>query len=211
MSFDINEAVFDSTGTYLEEKALRYEHDLMEQFAASPEGQALTQRGTELGWAGVLIHYAISSLGVTPATMTPSDLDAVVFGLFPRKVITESGDGAEILQEVGAFWRVLQRVYQLPQAEQMLARLTPQAAQRLERELQEPANFGMAKSFVLLGVSAGFDMESPEGMRAWVEAYSATVAPTLAAPEPPPKKQARGATKGTRSAQRPKRKRTTSQ
>jgi len=95
MSFDINEAVFDSKGAYLEEKALRYEDDLMEQFAASPEGQAIAERGTELGWARALIHYAISSLGVTPATMTPSDLDAVVFGLFPRRVITERGDGAE--------------------------------------------------------------------------------------------------------------------
>ena len=84
MSFEINEAVFDSKGTYLEEKALRYEHDLMEQFAASPEGRAITERGTELGWAGALIHYVISSLGVTPATMTSSDLEAVVFGLFPR-------------------------------------------------------------------------------------------------------------------------------
>jgi len=117
---------------------------------------------------------------------------------------------AEIIQEVGAFWRFLERAYQLPQAELMLARLTPQAARRLERELQEPANFGMAKSFVLLGREAGFDMESPEGMRAWVEAYNATVAPTLAAPEPPPNKQARGATKGTRRAQRRQRKRTTS-
>src|SRR5579859_5966887 len=36
MSFDIHEAVFDAKGTYMEEKALRYEHDLMDQFAASP-------------------------------------------------------------------------------------------------------------------------------------------------------------------------------
>ena len=35
MSFDINEAVFDSEGTYLEEKAVRYEEALMEQFATS--------------------------------------------------------------------------------------------------------------------------------------------------------------------------------
>jgi hypothetical protein len=94
---------------------------------------------------------------------------------------------------------------------QLLARLTPQAARRLERELQEPVNFGMAKSFVLLGKEAGFDMESPEGMRAWVEAYNATVAPTLVAAEPPPKKKARSATKGTRSAPRRKKKRTTFQ
>src|SRR5579859_7516065 len=157
MSFDIHEAVFDAKGTYMEEKALRYEHDLMDQFAASPEGQAISERGTELGWAGVLIHYAISSLGVTPATMTPSDLDAVVFGLFPRKVITQRGDGAEIIQELSAFWRFLERTYHLPQAQQMLARLTPLAARRLERKLQEPTNFGMTKSFVLMGQEAGFD------------------------------------------------------
>src|SRR5215470_5419328 len=140
MSFDRNEAVFDEQGAYLEEQASRYEEALIEQFAASPEGQALTESGTELGWAGALIHYAISSLGVTPATMTPSDLEAVVFGLFPRKVITEPGDGAEIIQELGAFWHFVERAYQLPQTRQLLARLTPQAARRLERELQEPAN-----------------------------------------------------------------------
>lgn len=181
MSFDINEAVFDEQGTYLQEKAVRYEEVLMDRFAASPEGQAITERGTELGWAGVMIHYAISSRGVTPPTMTTSDLEAVVFDLFPRKVITEKGDGVEIIQELGAFWRFLERVYLLPQARQMLARLTPQAAGRLEQELQEPSNFGMAKSFVLMGKEAGFDMESPEGMQAWVQAYNATVAPRMAA------------------------------
>ena len=210
MSFDINEAVFDEQGTYLEEKAVRYEHALMEQFAASLEGHAITQTGTELGWARALIHYAITYSGVTPPTMTASDLEAVVYSLFPRKVITQRGDGAEILQELRAFWHFLQRVYQPPQAKKMLARLTPQAARRLERELQEPVNFGMAKSFVLMGRDAGFDMESPEGMQAWIEAYNATVAPTMAGAEPSIKKKARGAPKGTMSAQRRKRKRTTS-
>jgi hypothetical protein len=206
MSFDIHEAVFDEQGTYLEEKAVRYEHALMEQFTASPEGQAITQTGTELGWAGAMIHYAITYPGVTPPTMTTGDLEEVVFGLFPRKVITERGDGAEIIQELRAFWQFLQRVYQLPQARQMLAHLTPQATRRLERELQEPANFGMAKSFVLMGKEAGFDMESPEGMQAWVKAYNATVAPAMAATDPASKKKSRGAPTGIRSAQRRKRK-----
>jgi hypothetical protein len=212
MSFDINEAVFDEQGMYLEEKAVRYEHALMDQFAASPEGQAITQTGTELGWAGAMIHYAINYPGVTPPTMTANDLETVVYDLFPRKVITERGDGAEIIQELQAFWRFLQRVYQLPQARQMLARLTPQAARRLERELQEPANFGMAKSFVLMGKQEGFDMESPEGMRAWVEAYNATVAPTMAAASghrrPTTNKQSRAVPKGTRNAQPRNKKRT---
>ena len=212
MSFDINEAVFDEQGTYLEEKAVRYEEVLMDQFAASPEGQAIKEKGTELGWAGAMIHYAISYLGATPPTMTESDLEEVVFGLFPRKVITERGDGTEIIQELRAFWHFLQRVYQLPQAQQMLARLTPQAARRLERELQEPANFGMAKSFVLMGKEAGFDMESPQGMQAWVQAYNTTVAPTMATASQhagaPSKKKSRGVPKGMVNVQRRKKKRT---
>ena len=65
MSFDINEAVFDEQGRYLEEQASRYEEALMDQFAASPEGQAITQAGTELGWARAMIHYAITYPGVT--------------------------------------------------------------------------------------------------------------------------------------------------
>ncbi len=212
MSFDISEAVFDEQGTYLEEQAARYEEALMDQFAASPEGQALKERGIELGWARAMLHYAITYPGVTPPTMTVSDLEEVLYDLFPRKVITERGDGAEIIQELRAFWRFVERVYHLPQARQLLARLTPQAARRLERELQEPANFGMAKSFVLMGKQAGFDMESPEGMRAWVEAYNATVAPRMAPasghPGPATNKQSRTVPTGRRNAPRRKQKHT---
>ncbi|HEY4389405.1 MAG TPA: hypothetical protein VGN34_33605 [Ktedonobacteraceae bacterium] len=93
--------------------------------------------------------------------------------------------------------------------------LMPQAARRLEQALQEPANFGMAKSFVLMGQEAGFDMESPEGMRAWVEAYNATVAPTMAAASPYPglstQKKVRAMPKNTRNSQHRKKKRTSPQ
>ena len=78
------------------------------------------------------------------------------------------------------------------------------------KNLQEPANFGMAKSFVLMGKQAGFDMESPEGMRAWVHAYNATVAPRMAAasehPEPPTNKQSRAVPKGRTNVPRRKKK-----
>ena len=211
MAFDIHAAVFDERGTYLEEPATRYEAALLDQFAASPEGRALTEQGTELGWAGVLVHYAIRYPGVTPPTMTTGDLEEVVFDLFPRKVVTEPGDGAEIIQELHAFWRFLHRAYHLPQAPQMLARLTPQAAQRLERKLQDPRKFGVGKLFVLLGQEVGFDLESPEDMQAWVEVYNANVAPLLAEaarhPRPSANKPARGRSTGRLQAPRRKQRR----
>ena len=64
----------------------------------------------------------------------------------------------------------------------------------------------MAKSFVLMGMQAGFDMESPEGMQAWVQAYNATVAPAMAATDPASKKKSRGMPTDIRSAQARKRK-----
>jgi len=155
MSFDINESVFDEQGTYLEEPALRYEQALMEQFSASPEGQAITQTGTELGWAGAMIHYAITYPGATPPTMTTRDLEEVVFGLFPRKVITERGDAVEIMQELRAFWHFLERAYQLPQARQMLAHLVPQAARRLERERPRASQLWHGQVLCLDGKAGG--------------------------------------------------------
>jgi hypothetical protein len=69
----------------------------------------------------------------------------------------------------------------------------------------------MAKSFVVMGKQAGFDMESPEGMQAWVQAYNATVAPTIAAASEqrgsPTRKKSRGVPKGNTLAQRRKKKR----
>jgi hypothetical protein len=176
------------------------------------EGQVIKERGTELGWAWAMLYYAITYCRVIPPMMTANDLEEVLYDLFPRKAITERGDVAEIIQELGAFWHFLERVYQLSQAKQLPACLTPQAARRLERALQEPANFGLAKSFVLIGKEAGCDMESPGGMRAWVEANNATMAPRMAAasrhPRPSTKKQSRGVPKGTRNAPPRKQKRT---
>jgi hypothetical protein len=158
-----------------------------------------------------MIHYAIAYPGVTPPTMTTGDLEEVVFSLFPRHPSSRRREtqrrSSKHYVHFGSF---TSRVYQLPQARLMLARLTPQAARGLEQALQDPANFGMAKSFVLMGKEAGFDMESPEGMRAWVEAYNATVAPRMAAasrhPESPTNQQSHAVPKGTRNAPRRKRK-----
>ena len=184
---------------------------VLENTESTSRQYALRERARALGWAGAMIHYAINYPGVTPPTMTPSDLEEVIYDLFPRKVIAERGDGAEIIGELRAFWHYLLRVYQLPQANQMLALLTPQAARRLEQQMQEPANFGMAKSFILMGKEAGFDMESPEGVQAWVKVYNATVAPRLAAPAlhpvPPTRKKSPRAIKRYTSVQRRQKKR----
>ena len=173
MSFDIQQPVFSPDGEYLEDTAIRYREVLMEAFEASSEGQELISQDGTVGWADTLMDLGMGYLAVTPVAMTAEDLNEILFELFPRKVSAEPGCGQEIVTELRAFWRFLQREFGLPNASACLRVLTPATARRLEREMQNPANFGLAKAFLTQGLAYGFDMTTPEGMQAWTETYNA--------------------------------------
>jgi hypothetical protein len=173
MSFDIQEPVFTPDGEYLEEAAIRYREELMERFVASPEGQELAHQGSAVGWAETFMNLGIDYLGVTPAAITAEQLRTILFELFPRKVSAEPGCGQEIMQELRAFWKFLQREFGLANAGACLRVLTAATARRLDREMQDPAKFGLAKAFLAQGLAHGFDMTTPEGMQAWADTYNA--------------------------------------
>src|SRR5262249_31569612 len=64
------------------------------------------------------------------------------------------------------------RQYGLASARKILDTFKGDTASRLEKELANPANFGMAKSFVMGGMKAGYDMTTQEGTDAWMLAYN---------------------------------------
>lgn len=174
MTFDIKQMVVDSeTGGYDEEAAVRYQEALDEQFAQSPEGAAYMAEGKTLGWTSTFLNYAMSYLGLTPPEMGQGDFDEVLFELFPRKVSVQPEEAADIVDELRAFWTFLGRAYDLPNAPALLKGLDDRATRRLERELANPANFGMAKSMVMQGQARGFDMSTKEGLDAWMHTYNA--------------------------------------
>ena len=141
----------------------------MERFEASPEGQDLVRQGGTVGWADTFMDLGMGYLEVTPATMTAEQLKTILFELFPRKVSAEPGCGQEIVAELQAFWRFLRREFGLPNAGACLQVLATGTALRLDREMQNPANFGLAKAFLAQGLAHGFDMATPEGIQAWTE------------------------------------------
>jgi len=49
-----------------------------------------------------------------------------------------------------------------------LARLGGDAVKKLEAALSDPSKFGMAKSLFMGGREAGFDVDSKEGIEAWM-------------------------------------------
>ena len=121
------------------------------------------------------MHYAFNYLGFTPPQMSPSNLEEIVFGLFPRKVSVEPEVAAEIVTELRAFWMFLGRQYNLQNAPRMLALLDDSAIPRLQNLLGDPANFGMAKSLIATGNSAGFDMTSQAGLNEFMLAYNSSL------------------------------------
>jgi hypothetical protein len=114
--------------------------------------------------------------------MSRRNFEEVVFELFPRKVSTGAESAEAIIAELKAFWEFLRRAYHLNNAGAILATLTPTAAKRLEQELADPANYGMAKSFFMKGMELGFDMTSQEGMDAFMLYYNTHLVGTM----PPP-------------------------
>jgi hypothetical protein len=108
--------------------------------------------------------------------MSSGNLSEILFDLFPSKVSADAAKAPEIIRELQAFWKFLQREFHLENAAGCLKMLDDKAARRLEKEMSNPANFGMAKSFVMMGKARGFDMATEEGMNKWMVTYNAELA-----------------------------------
>jgi len=217
MAFDIQQRVFDEDGEYLEEAAFRYRDELMDLFEASDEGKTLENEGIEPGWADTMMDLGMGYQAVTPAQMSETDLRIILFSLIPRKISAPASQAREAIRELQLFWTFLQREFHLENAAACLKVLNERGAVRhMQREMNDPANFGMAKTLVMTGMERGFDMTTQEGLDAWVATYNAELAAgkgtplplpgmfgMLGMPEPP---QQRSTTSRKRQASKTKRK-----
>src|SRR6266566_8579726 len=175
MTFNIRQKIFDRDGMLLEKVAEQYKEQLSKSFFESPEGQALLDEGIEPGWSDMVVDLGMNYLRVTPATMSPDNLQEILFNLFPRKVSAEEDEAPDIIRELQYFWKFLQREFHLENAAACLKILDDEAANELKEEMSNPANFGMAKSFVMMGKDQGFDMSTEEGLRQWMETFNAGI------------------------------------
>jgi len=168
----------------------------------------------------MLLDFGIDYLGLTPPQMTPASLREILFEIFPRKVTADANEAPAVIRELQAFWQFLQREFQLENAAACLKVLNDRAARRLKEEMNNPANFGMAKSLMMMGLERGFDMTTEEGINEWVNTYNselATGGPRVPIPGflpsfsnvagPPAGGSSRGSNQARRRASRESRKR----
>jgi hypothetical protein len=184
MAFDVHQDLFDDDGEIDEEAVEQYIDELQALFAASPEWKAAGAEEPEPGWTGLMVRYAIDYEGAAPPAITAADLGEVVFGIFPRKVSCSPDDAVAIIRELRAFWVFAGRELALGNADRCARVLGDGAAKKLARELANPDNFGMAKSFFTAGEKLGFDLTSQEGLDKWVATYNASLATGPVAPSP---------------------------
>jgi hypothetical protein len=172
--FDIHQSVYDKHEELDSRLVEKYITGLITEFVNSPEAKELGEEWS--AWPEMFLHHALDYLGTPPAEMSLSDFREVVYELFPRKVSTEPASAGEIITELRAFWKFLHRQYGLENAPRILADLGDEAIADLREELANPANYGMAKSFFMMGSEAGFDMRTQEGLDEFTAAYNAGLA-----------------------------------
>ena len=164
---------FDEDGVVPDDNIQDYVDHVMERFAASPEGGEVEAAQGGLYWAAVVLDYGLRYLGVDLKRFSVPDLNEILLDIFPAKVSCSPGEAVEIVNELRAFWRFLQREFELLFTPDLLATLDdPLMIQVLETKLADPANYGMAKSFVMAGRKAGFDMTTPDGVEAFQVAWN---------------------------------------
>jgi len=185
------------------------EEELVRRFAASPEANDLD----EIQACRFVMDFAANYFGATIATLGSSELQEIIFDIIPRKVSIDASEARWIIEENRAFYGFLKREYKLKQADACLKVLGSAAIKKLEAALSDSSNFGMAKSLFMAGREAGFDMDTKEGIEAWMQAAQgmplppSVRLPSLGEPPPAARKAEAKAKKNKRKAARKARKR----
>jgi len=141
-----------------EERADTEREDALRRFSESSHAS-----GVRVRWAGLALEYAASFDGVDLAGLDADALRAVVFEHIPRKVSCEPSAAGEIIRSFRAFWTFAGEELHHPHAAACLELLGDDAIPRLARELDDPGNYGLAKSFFMAGL--GPDVFSGEPPR----------------------------------------------
>lgn len=173
-------------------------YELLERFDDAPESDGVE----DFDCIQTMMNLAARHFGLTVATITPEVLDTVVFELFPRLFVPESAGAPKILRDLRAFFSFLDHEFDLEQAPACIQRLEDDAADRLEAEMSNPANFGPSKRMFLEGREAGYDMTTPASM----EAFEDSLRPPSPSSHPPAQAAAAKKTQKAKKKRKPARK-----
>lgn len=161
------------------EEARAAAEEILQRFRKSPEGARLAEHHD---WPGLLMEHARAFFGVTVQELTASVVEDIVFASFPQKVSCPPEVAGSIVDELRAFFAFLEREQLCPEAAACARLFGKDAEKKLRDGLSDPRSFGMAKTMIMAGLEAGYDLSTEEGMAAWLGEANEMIAGESAAP-----------------------------
>lgn len=157
-----------------DEEFYEFQHELLDLFANSPEGQARLQEDDGMAfWARGIIEYGNNYIGVALHKMSANHMEELLTEVFPRKISLASPDDAdEGLPTIIAFWEYLKREHNLSNAENILRYLHALKPKDFTNWMNDSSRFGMAKSFFSMAQAEGFDLTKKEDNNAFMALYN---------------------------------------
>jgi hypothetical protein len=162
--------------------------ELLDSFDDSPEARAL---GRSPAYALLVPELALAQ-HIELEELTAEMVTTIVFEIIPEQIALGATEARTILEDTRAMLAFLHRDGALEDLAGCLEAVDLKHVGELEKALGDPTRFGMAKSLLLAGIEAGFDMSSEEGIRGYLA--------QLEAPKPARKAKA----KPTKRAAKPR-------
>lgn len=174
---------------------------VLARFEDSPEARALRAAGFGDGrWVELLLTWAADHLARTPAALSAEDVRRVVFDLFPSRGPCRPEDASAIVVELRAYFQFAERELGFAGAAGCRAALGTGAEFELARELADPHNFGVAKSFLAVAPLASERVE--DGLAAFTAAAPRVLAEPATDPAAPRARTRRAPTRTPRRRSR---------
>lgn len=182
MKFDIYQ--HDHLEGELDERRFsKYSKALLKCFLESEEGMALLSTDPDAGhWVTMFVDYGYFHIGVFPTQMARMDVEEILTNIFPRKVaISSEEETADVIVELTAFWKYMEREHQLSHAIPIL-RFLLEIAPEFHTIMNDSSRFGMGKAFVAMGSEMGFDMTDEADTQRFMLQYNEHIANTSLEP-----------------------------
>ena len=150
-----------------------YISGVIQSFVDSETGQEYIKTHPEGGsWIGTFIEMAYIYGGYTLSKMTKGNVQEVMEYILPRKLtLLNPSDTDDAIDELVAFWAYLHKVYKLRSANAIIKYLHS-IKDQFPQWMFDPQRGGMAKSFIMQGMEAGYDMTTQEDLQAFQAEYN---------------------------------------
>lgn len=109
----------------------------------------------------------------------------VLLELYPRKVSMAAQQSDNAVDELVAFWRFVDRAYEIEHAGE-IADYVEEVRDAFVEAMSDTDNFGLAKSLLMMGEDAGFDMTTQSGTDEFIQSCNQALAAHQAEATPPP-------------------------